>query len=128
MTTMTQLPEWREPKEVGAADHCRWSALVASLRKKENARVDQALARGRELERAILALPARPRCDGFAAEIAAMGQKLVDDGKPRAPVVPAAVPALKLAKPQSKLPAKPAAPPPPKPLPISKAILEACPA
>jgi predicted secreted Zn-dependent protease len=131
MKITTQLPEWRGgPKEVVVLDNCRWIAFAKTLRQKEDARVTHALARGRELERAILALPARPRCDGFAAEITALGQKLVDDGKPHAPPVLAAQPArpaLMLARPMAKAPAKPVPPPPLKPLPIPQAVLDACP-
>jgi predicted secreted Zn-dependent protease len=126
MKIATKLPEWREPKEVAAVDHCRWTAFVKTLRRKEDVRVAHALARGRELERAILALPARPRCEGFAAEITAMGQALVDAGKPQVQAPPPARPVLMLAKPMAKMPARPAPPVPPKPLPIPKAIFDAC--
>jgi predicted secreted Zn-dependent protease len=119
----TQLPAWNEPKEVAEADDCRWKAFARSLQKKEDAQVARALARGRELERAILALPPRPRCDTFAAEVQALGQKLADDGKPHLPPAP---PKLVVAKPMPKMPMKPVPPPPPKPLPIPKAIYDAC--
>jgi predicted secreted Zn-dependent protease len=122
----TQLPEWREPKEVAAEDHCRWQAFAKTLRQKEAARTAHALARGRDLERAILALPARPRCEGFAAEVAALGQKLVDDGKPRVQTAPPKAPVLMVAKPVAKSTARPAPPPPPKPLPIPQAIFVEC--
>jgi predicted secreted Zn-dependent protease len=122
----TQLPEWREPKDVADVDHCSWAAFAKTLRKKEEARTAQALARGRNLERAILALSARPRCEGFAADVAALGQKLVDGGKPRVQTAPPRVPVLMVAKPMAKSAAKLASPPPPKPLPIPQAIFEAC--
>ncbi len=121
----TQLPEWHEPKDVTAADHCRWAEFVKFLRRKEEARTAQALARGRELERTIATLPPHARCEGFAAEVTALGQKLADDGKPRAQPAPAA-PVLMLAKPMSKSQAKPAPPAPPKPLPIPQAIYAEC--
>lgn len=123
----TQLPAWSEPKDVSPGDHCRWAAFAEILQKKEEARVAHALARGRDLERAILALPARPRCDGFAAGVAALGQKFVDDGKPKAPAAALARPALMLAKPMAKSPAKIAPPPPPKPLPLPRSVDAACP-
>jgi predicted secreted Zn-dependent protease len=119
----TQLPAWNEPKEVAEADDCRWKAFAKSLQKKEDAQVARALARGRELERAILALPPRPSCDTFAAEVQALGQKLVDDGKPRLPPAP---PKLAVTKPMPKMPMRPVPPSPPKPLPIPKAIYDAC--
>jgi predicted secreted Zn-dependent protease len=130
MKIATQLPDWREPKEVPEVDHCRWEAFVKSLRQKEEANVKRAQARGRALEREILALPPHPKCDGFAAEVTALGQKLVDDGKPHtpapAPAPPAPPRALMLAKSMQKVPAKPVPPPPPKPLPIPQAIFDAC--
>jgi predicted secreted Zn-dependent protease len=122
----TQMPEWREPKEVAAEDHCRWQAFAKTLRQKEDARTAHALARGRDLERAILALPARPRCEGFAADVAALGQKLVDDGKPQVKTAPPRAPVLMVAKPMAKTAAKPAPPLPPKPLPVPQAIFAAC--
>ena len=122
----TQLPEWREPKEVSAGDHCRWAVFAKTLRQKEDAHVAHAHARGRDLERAILALPERPRCDGFAADVTALGQKLVDDGKPRVQSAPLAVAALMVATPISKSPAKLAPPAPPKPLLIPRAVYDAC--
>jgi predicted secreted Zn-dependent protease len=128
MKIATQLPDWREPKDVPEVDHCRWEAFVKSLRQKEEANVKRAQARGRALEREILALPPHPKCNGFAAEVTALGQKLVDDGKPH-PLVPAPVApprALMLAKPMQKAPAKPVPPPAPKPLPIPQAIFDAC--
>ncbi len=124
----SQLPTWSNEKDAPAADQCRWDAFAKTLRGKENARVGQVIARGRALEREILALPPRPRCDSFAAEVAAMGQKLLDDGKPR--VLPPPPPPPKLAlltKPMAKSPPKPMPPPPPpKPLAIPKAIYDAC--
>jgi len=122
----TQLPLWQEPKDVASVDHCRWAEFEKILRHKEDARAAQALARGRDLERAILALPARPRCDGFAGDVAALGQKLVDDGKPRVQPAPRALPVLMVAKPMAKSAAKPAPPAPPKPLPVPRAVFEAC--
>jgi predicted secreted Zn-dependent protease len=126
----SQLPAWSNEKDAPAPDQCRWGAFAKTLRRKEDARVSQVMARGRALEREILALPPRPRCETFAAEVAAMGQKLLDDGKPRAlPPAQAAPPprVALLAKPMAKSPPKPAtAPPPPKPLAIPKAIYDAC--
>jgi predicted secreted Zn-dependent protease len=130
MKIATQLPEWHEPKEVPEVDHCRWEAFVKSLRQKEEANVKRAQARGRALEREILALPPHPKCNGFAAEVTALGQKLVDDGKPHAspaaPTPAAPTRPLMLAKPMQKAPAKPVPPPPLKPLPIPQAIFDAC--
>jgi predicted secreted Zn-dependent protease len=126
MKIATQLPEWREPKEVPDVDHCRWQAFVKSLRQKEDANVKRAQARGRALEHDILALPPHPKCNGFAAEVTALGQKLVDDGKPRASASPPPPGVLALAKPAQKAPAKPVPPAPPKPLPIPQAIFDAC--
>jgi predicted secreted Zn-dependent protease len=126
MKIATQLPDWREPKEVPEVDHCRWQAFVKSLRQKEDANVKRAQERGRALEREILALPPHPECNGFAAEVTALGQKLVDDGKPRVPPPAAPPAALMLAKPVRKAPARPVPPPPPKPLPIPQAIFDAC--
>jgi predicted secreted Zn-dependent protease len=88
----TQLPAWTPPKDVASIDQCRWDALSKALRNKEEARASLAFRRGRELEHAILSLPPHPRCDGFAAEVAALGQKFSDDGKPRPAT--AAAPAL----------------------------------
>jgi predicted secreted Zn-dependent protease len=88
----TQLPAWTPPKDVAAIDQCRWNALSKALRNKEDARASLAFRRGRELEHAILSLPPHPRCEGFAAEVAALGQKFADDGKPR-PAATAAAPA-----------------------------------
>jgi hypothetical protein len=126
MKIATQLPEWREPKEVPEVDHCRWEAFVKSLRQKEEANAKRAQARGRALEREILALPPHPKCIGFAAEVTALGQKLVDDGKPHLPPPAAPTRPLMLAKPMQKAPAKPVPPPPPKPLAIPQAIFDAC--
>jgi predicted secreted Zn-dependent protease len=123
----TQLPAWTSPKDAPPADTCRWEQFVKILRQKEASQSARALARARELERTILALPPHPRCEPFAAEVAALGQQLVDDGMPRPATAPAVVPTM-VAKPMAKSPAKPAPPAPPKPLPISlpRAALDAC--
>jgi predicted secreted Zn-dependent protease len=128
----TQLPAWSNEKDASDLDKCRWDAFAKTLRDKENARVRQVMARGRQLEHDILAMPPHPRCEPFAAEVAAMGQKLVDDGKPKVlppppPPRPVVAKAMPKAPPRMPLkPAPPVPPPPPKPLAISKAVYDAC--
>ena len=76
----TQLPAWSVPKDGPAVDQCRWDLFAKSLRRQEDVRAAAVLARGREIERAILALSSRPGCESFATEVAALAQKLVEDG------------------------------------------------
>ena len=123
----TQLPAWAAPKDAPPDDACRWEQFVRILRKREDLRSAQALRRARDLERDILALPSHARCEPFAAEVAALGQKLVDAGKPRPPAAAVVAPAT-IARPMTRAQAKPVPPPPPKPLPIAlpKSAIDAC--